>query len=174
MLRWDLLDLQACNREEAFKVCSQTSCALLSHCWLITSISQELWKSWENMASRKLNIYRMVHQGSVNNRKVLYNVSVQDISVSEICLTFKLVIEKKLLKSVLKRHAQFCLIASLIARVHEKALSLSTSLWHVQPITEQSYRLRIQLRIAWLIIFPKHDFTWITEVESGNAHDLWE
>ena len=96
----------------------------------------------------KPKLCRMVHQGSVNNHKVLHNVSVQDIRVSEICLTFKLVMEKKLLKSVLKRHVQFCLTASLIAHVHEKAPSLSKSLWHVQPITAQSYQLRIQLRFT--------------------------
>ena len=39
ILWWDLNDLQTCNRERGFK-----------------SRSQELWKSWENMAFRKLNV----------------------------------------------------------------------------------------------------------------------
>ena len=42
------------------------------------------------------------------------------------------------------------------------------------PITEQSYQLRIQLRFASLIIYPRRDFTGITEVEPGNAHDVRE
>ena len=78
------------------------------------------------------------------------------------------------LKSVLKRHVQLCLIDSLIARVHRKALSLSETSWHIQLITEQSYQLRIQLRFAQLIIYPRYDFTWITEVETGNAKDVRE
>ena len=36
---------------------------------------------------------------------------------------------------VIKRHLQFCLIVSLIARVHRKVRSLSKSKWLVQPIT---------------------------------------
>ena len=42
-------------------------------------------------------------------------------------------------KSVLKRHVQFCLITSMIARVHGKVRPLSKGLWLVQPITEQFY-----------------------------------
>ena len=34
-----------------------------------------------------------------------------------------------------KNHVQFCLIASLIARVHGNVRSLSKSSWLVQPIT---------------------------------------
>ena len=35
-----------------------------------------------------------------------------------------------------KRRVQFCVIASLTARVHQKVRSLSKSKWLVQPITE--------------------------------------
>ena len=55
---------------------------------------------------------------------------------------------KIVLWSVIKRHVQFYLTASLTARVHGKVRSLSESSWHVQPITEQSYQLRIQLQFA--------------------------
>ena len=48
-------------------------------------------------------------------------------------------------KSVLKRRVQFRLIASLTARTHGKVRSLSKSSWLVQPITEQSYQLPIEL-----------------------------
>ena len=47
---------------------------------------------------------------------------------------------------MIKRPVQFCLIAFLIARVHGKVRSFSYSLLLVQPIREQSYWLRIQLR----------------------------
>ena len=50
--------------------------------------------------------------------------------------------------SVLRRHVQYCLISSLIAPVHWEVCSLSKRSWPVQPITEQSYSLQIQLRFA--------------------------
>ena len=43
------------------------------------------------------------------------------------------------IKSVLKLHVQFRLIASLIARVHGKVRSSTKSSWLVQPITNHSY-----------------------------------
>ena len=47
---------------------------------------------------------------------------------------------------------QFCLIASLIARVHGKVRSLSKIPWLVQPITEESYQLLIQLDLHILSV----------------------
>ena len=60
---------------------------------------------------------------------------------------------------------QFCLIASLIARVHGKVRSLSKSWWLVQPIKAQSYELGIQLDLHNSLPMCGYDFTWITEVD---------
>ena len=68
--------------------------------------------------------------------------------------------------------SQSCFTASLIARVHGKVSPLSKILRLVKPITEQSNQLRIQLRFAQFITFARHVFTWITEVETRNAHDV--
>ena len=43
-----------------------------------------------------------------------------------------------------------------------------------RTFTEQSYQLRIKLRFALFLTYPRHDFTWITEIETRNAHDVQE
>ena len=67
---------------------------------------------------------------------------------------------------------QFCLIASLIARAHAKVRPLFKILWLAQPIIEQSYHLRIQLRFAQFVTYARHVFKWITQVETRNARDV--
>ena len=84
------------------------------------------------------------------------------------------VFHPRLVKSVLKRCVRFCLMASLIAYVHAKVRSLSKSSWLMQLITEHSHRLGIQLKFALFVTYARHGFTWITEVETTNAHDVWE
>ena len=70
-------------------------------------------------------------------------------------------------QSVLKRHVQFCLIASLIACVPGKACSLSKNSWFVQPISNRTIILTMK-SIKICIINHLYETRFHMDYRGGN------
>ena len=100
---------------------------------------------WFRMSHKRYRNFTEMSAKSLNatNTGCLPQQSLRDKYLSRQNTTVKCIVE-----SVLKRRVQFCLIASLAARVHGKVHSLSKSTWLVLPVTEQSYYCTNSIKIC--------------------------
>ena len=85
-------------------------------------------------------------------------------------------VSSNFLKSVLRHHMQFHLIASLIARVHGKKRSLSKSSWLYNQL--QNNRINYEFNYGLHNLSLTRDtisgglLRWKPGVETRNAHDV--